>query len=52
LAQCQRQLVVDRSDDRRHERRLQQRTHESAERGLLRERRFCRKAELSELARK
>jgi hypothetical protein len=52
LAQCQRQLVVDRSDDRRHERRLQQRAHESTERGLLRERRFRWKAELSDLARK
>jgi hypothetical protein len=31
LAQSQRQLVVDRSDDRRHERRLQQRAQESSE---------------------
>jgi hypothetical protein len=52
LAQCQRQLVVDRSDDRRHERRLQQRAQESSERGLLRGRRFYRKVKLSDLARK
>jgi hypothetical protein len=52
LAECQRQLVVDRSDDRRHERHLQQRRNESTERGLWRERHFRRKAELSDLARK
>jgi hypothetical protein len=52
LAECQRQLVVDRSDDRRHERRLQQQTQESTERGLWQERRFRRKAKLSDLARK
>jgi hypothetical protein len=52
LAQCHRQLVVDRSDNRRHERRLQQRAQESSERGLLRGRRICRKAKLSDLARK
>jgi hypothetical protein len=52
LAGCQRQLVVVRSDNRRQERHLQQRTNESTERGLWRERHFHRKAELSDLARK
>lgn len=52
LAECQRQLVIDRSEDRRHERELQQQTQESTERGLCRERIFRRKAELSDLARK
>jgi hypothetical protein len=53
LAECQRQLVVDCSDDRRHERRLlQQQTQESTERGLRKEPRFRRKAELSDLPRK
>jgi hypothetical protein len=52
LAECQRQLVVVRSDDRRHEQHLQQQTNESTERGLWRKRHFHRKVELSDLARK
>jgi hypothetical protein len=52
LAECQRQLVIDRSEDRRHERDLQQQKQESTERGNCQERIFRRKAELSDLARK
>ena len=52
LAECQRQLVSDRSEDRRHERDLQHQKQESTERGLCQECIFRRKAELSDLARK
>ena len=52
LAECQRQLVIDRSEDRRHERDLQQQKQESTKRGNCQERIFRRKAELSDLVRK
>jgi hypothetical protein len=52
LAECQRQLVLDRSEERRHEQDLGQQREASRATELSRERKFRRRAELSDLARK
>ena len=52
LAECQRQLVFDRGEDRRHEQELGQQREISRTREQSRERIFRRRAELSDLARK
>jgi hypothetical protein len=52
LAERQRQLVIDSSEDRRHEQDLQQQKQEYTARGNCQEEReFRRKGELSDLAR-
>ena len=51
LAERQRQLVIDSSEDRRHEQDLQQQKQEYTARGNCQEREFRRKGELSDLAR-
>jgi predicted RNase H-like nuclease (RuvC/YqgF family) len=52
LAECQRQLVQDCSEDRHHERELEQLRQESQRALQNQERRFRRRAELADLARK
>ena len=52
LAECQRQLVLDRSEDRHHERQLEQQRQESQRAQQGQELNFRRRAELTDLARK
>lgn len=52
LAECQRQLVFDRGEERRHEQELDQLRETSRTRELCRDRVFRRRAELLDLARK
>ena len=52
LAECQRQLVFDRGEERRHEQDLGRQREASRATELSRERKFRRRAELSDLARK
>jgi hypothetical protein len=52
LAECQRQMVFDRVEDRNHERQLEEQRQQSKGAEQSRERAFCRQAELVDLARK
>lgn len=52
LAECHRQLVLDRAEDRQHERQLEQQRQESQGAQQTREWHFRRRAELTDLARK
>ena len=52
LAECQRQLVLDRVEDRNHERQLEQQQQQSQGAQQGRERTFRRRAELTDLTRK
>ncbi len=52
LAECQRQVVLDRAEDRHHERQLEDQRQESIGAERCRERAFRRRAELANLARK
>jgi hypothetical protein len=51
LAECQRELVFDRREDRRHELEIQQQRRVSERSAQSSDRRFWRWAELSDLAR-
>ncbi|KAI2508206.1 hypothetical protein MHU86_6257 [Fragilaria crotonensis] len=52
LAECQRQMVFDRVEDRNHERQLEEQRQQSEGAERSRERAFRRRAELVDLARK
>ena len=52
LAECQRELVLDRREDRRHELEIEQQRRVSERCAQSSDRRFRRRAELSDLARK
>jgi hypothetical protein len=52
LAECQRELVFDRREDRRHELEIEQQRRSSERSAQSSDRRFRRRAELSDLARK
>ena len=52
LAECQRELVLDRREDRRHELEIEQQRRVSERSAQSLDRRFRRQAELSDLARK
>jgi hypothetical protein len=52
LAECQRELVFDRRKDRRHELEIEQQRRLSERSEQSSDRRFRRRAELSDLARK